>query len=138
MNKYTMSDITQGLKESFEVTITKEMMDSFKAITGDVNPLHTDEDFAKANNYPDKVVYGMLTSSFLSTLAGVYLPGENSLIREVEVKMKKAVFVGDRLTITGEVTDVNKDFNIFEMKVTIINQDGEKVLRGKMQMGVLK
>jgi len=138
MNKYTMKDIKVGLKESFSVTVTSEMMDGFKAITGDINPLHTDEAFAKANGFADKVVYGMLTSSFLSTLAGVYLPGENSLIREVEVKMKKTVFVGDTLTVTGEVSEINTDFNIFVMKVTIVNQDGEKVLRGKMQMGVLK
>lgn len=138
MNKYTMKDIQIGLKESFSVTVTAEMMDKFRDITGDINPLHTDEEFAKSNDYPDRVVYGMLTSSFLSTLAGVYLPGENSLIREVEVKMKKAVFVGDTLTISGQVSEINTDFNIFVMKVTIVNQNGEKVLRGKMQMGVLK
>lgn len=138
MNKYTMSDIRIGLKESFTVEITADMMSAFKAITGDINPLHTDREFAKANGYSDNVVYGMLTSSFLSTLAGVYLPGENSLIREVEVKMKKAVYVGDKLTVTGEVSEINSDFNIFVMKVTIVNQNNEKVLRGKMQMGVLK
>jgi len=138
MNRYTMKDIKVGICENFEVTVTKDMMESFRIITGDVNPLHTDESFAKGKGYPDTVVYGMLTSSFLSTLAGVYLPGENSLIREVEVKMKKPVFAGDVLKVTGEVTEVNADFNIFVMKVSIVNQNGDKVLRGKMQMGVLE
>lgn len=138
MNKYTIDDIYVGLKESFQVTITESMMEAFRNITGDINPLHTDEEFAKSKSYPDKVVYGMLTSSFLSTLAGVYLPGEKSLIREVEVKMKKPVFVGDELIVSGEVTEVNSDFKIFSMKVEIVNQKGDKVLRGKMQMGVLE
>ena len=137
MNSYSIDDISVGLKESFKVTVTDSMMQAFRDITGDINPLHTDENFAKGKNYPDKVVYGMLTSSFLSTLAGVYLPGEKSLIREVEVKLKKPVFVGDELTVSGEVTEVNKDFKIFSMKVAITNQAGEKVLRGIMQMGVL-
>jgi len=137
MNKYTIEDIQIGLKESFSVVISDRMMDSFREMTGDINPLHTDSDFAKDKNYPDKVVYGMLTSSFLSTLAGVYLPGEKSLIREVEVKMKKPVFVGDELTVCGEVTEVKSEYKIFEMKVEILNQKGDKVLRGKMQMGVL-
>lgn len=137
MNSYSIDDISVGLKESFKVTVTDSMMQAFRDITGDINPLHTDENFAKGKNYPDKVVYGMLTSSFLSTLAGVYLPGEKSLIREVEVKLKKPVFVGDELTVSGEVTEVNKDFKIFSMKVAITNQAGEKVLRGVMQMGVL-
>lgn len=137
MNYYTMEDIQIGLKESFKATVTENMMTAFREITGDINPLHTDEEFAKSRNYQDKVVYGMLTSSFLSTLAGVYLPGEKSLIREVEVKMKKPVFVGDELTISGEVVEIMPEYNIFSMKVEIVNQKGEKVLRGKMQMGVL-
>lgn len=137
MNNYKIQDINVGLKESFEVNITEAMMESFRNITGDNNPLHTDSDFAKERNYPDRIVYGLLTSSFLSTLAGVYLPGENSLIREVDTKYVKPVFVGDTLTVTGEVSEVNADFNIFTMKVTIVNQKGEKVVRGKMQMGVL-
>jgi len=138
MNRYSFEEIHKGLKESFSVTVTEEMMKAFRDISGDINPLHTDKGFANSKNYPDKVVYGMLTSSFLSTLAGVYLPGENSLIREVEVKMKKPVFVGDELTVTGEVSEVNTDFRIFTMNVTITNGKGEKVLRGKMQMGVLE
>lgn len=137
MNKYTIQDIVVGLKESFSIDITESMLEAFRGITGDVNPMHTDSEFAKSRNFPDKIVYGLLTSSFLSTLAGVYLPGENSLIREVDTKYVKPVFVGDNLTITGEVTEVNYDFSIFTMKVTITNQKGEKVVRGKMQMGVL-
>ncbi|MBQ9091319.1 MAG: hypothetical protein IJY52_03500, partial [Anaerotignum sp.] len=47
----------------------------FLAITGDINPLHNDQEFAQKQGHPDKVAFGMLTASFLSTLAGVYLPG---------------------------------------------------------------
>lgn len=138
MNEYKFADIKVGLKESFTVTITEDFVEKFRAISGDINPLHTDSDFARQQGFEDKVVYGMLTSSFLSTLAGVYLPGKYSLIREVEIKMKKPVFVGDVLTITGEVTQVNEDFKIFTMKTSIVNQKNDKVLRGTMQMGVLE
>ncbi len=138
MNKYCLDDLYIGMTEGFEATITEQMMETFRGITGDINPLHTDAEFAKGKGYEDKVVYGMLTSSFLSTLAGVYLPGENSLIREVEVKMKKPVYVGEVLRIEGEISEINRDFGIFTMKVTITNGTGEKVLRGKMQMGVLQ
>lgn len=137
MNQYTIDDINVGLKESFSVTVTEAMMEAFLNTTGDINPLHNDESFAKEKGFKSRVVYGLLTSSFLSTLAGVYLPGERSLIREVDVKLKKPVFVGDELTVSGEVTEVNRDFKIFEMKVEIVNQNKDKVLRGKMQMGVL-
>ena len=101
MNEYTYEEIQIGQKESFKVTVTEEMLSSFKNITGDVNPLHNDEEYALEKGYPGRVSYGMLTASFLSTLAGVYLPGKYSLIHEVKLKFAKPVFIGDELTIEG-------------------------------------
>ncbi len=135
MNTYTYDEIEVGQAESFTVTVTEDMLTSFKAITGDNNPLHNDEDFAKAKGQPGRVAYGMLTASFLSTLAGVYLPGERSLIQQVEIKFAKPVYIGDTLTVTGQVAEKNDTVQRIELKVTITNQDGAKVLRGKM--GVL-
>lgn len=138
MNQYQFKDIYIGLKEEFQVTVTLDMLAQFCKMTGDVNPLHTDENFAKAKGYESNVAYGMLTASFLSTLAGVYLPGERSLIHSVESKFTKPVYVGDTLTVSGQVMECNEMFSVFTMKTTIVNQNGEKVLRGKMQVGILE
>ena len=137
MNKYRFDEIQVGLTESFEVTITEEQLAAFGQMTGDYNPLHSREEFAREKGFPGKVAYGMLTASFLSTLAGVYLPGENSLIHSVEVKFTKPVLVGDVLRITGEVKEKNDHFPVFSMNVTILNQNSEKVLRGTMKVGVI-
>ena len=138
MNYYVFDEIVEGMEESFTVTVTHEMMEAFLKITGDVNPLHTDVAFAKEKGYDSCVVYGMLTASFLSTLAGVYLPGKNSLIHSVETKFIKPVFEGDVLTVSGKVTEKRELFSAFVMKVEIRNQHNEKVLRGNMQIGVMK
>jgi len=138
MNKYTFDEINIGQEESFCVTITEEMMDSFRNITGDVNPLHTDEVFAKEKGYEKKVAYGMLTASFLSTMAGVYMPGENSLIQSVEVKFSKPVFAGNVITYTGKVSEKNDTFNFIVLKVAGTLEDGTKVLKATMQIGVLR
>ena len=132
MNNYKFDELTVGMTESFKVTITKAMLEAFKGITGDVNPLHNDEEFAKAKGHPGRVAYGMLTASFLSTLAGVYIPGERSLIQQVETKFAKPVYIGDELTVTGEITELVESVQRLELKVTITNQDGKKVLRGTM------
>lgn len=137
MNSYTYDQLTIGMSESFTVTVTEEMLDSFKAITGDINPLHNDESFAKEKGMPGRVAYGMLTASFLSTLAGVYLPGERSLIQQVEIKFAKPVFIGDVLTVTGQIVEKNDSVSRIELKTTITNQDGKKVLRGKMDIMVI-
>lgn len=137
MNEYRYEDIHIGMEESFTVTVTEEMMDGFREITGDINPLHNDEAYAHEQGFDARVTYGMLTSSFLSTLAGVYLPGKYSLIRSVELKFPKPVMVGDELTVSGEVTDMNDDFRFITLKVAIRNQHGDKVCRGKMEIGVM-
>lgn len=132
MNNYKFEELSVGMTESFKVSITEAMLDAFKGITGDVNPLHNDEEFAKAKGHPGRVAYGMLTASFLSTLAGVYIPGERSLIQQVETKFAKPVYIGDELTVTGEITELVESVQRLELKVTITNQDGKKVLRGTM------
>lgn len=137
MNRYRFEEIEVGMEETFEVRMTAKMMEAFFEITGDCNPLHADETFAQKKGYASCVCYGMLTASFLSTLAGVYLPGERSLIHSVETKFVKPVFPGDVLTVCGSVAEKNELFSTIRLKVAITNQKGEKVLRGNMQIGVL-
>ncbi len=136
MNDYTYEEITAGQKESFTVTVTEDMMDKFRAITGDDNPLHNDEDYARLEGHPGRVVYGMLSASLLSTLAGVYLPGKRSLIHEVKIKFAKPVYIGDALTVEGVVDEKHDVYSLLVLKVTIRNQSGEKVCRGAMQVSV--
>ena len=64
MNHYTLAEMVPGLTEEFTVTVTAEMMEAFRTITGDVSPIHIDADYAKDRGYPGRVVYGMLGASF--------------------------------------------------------------------------
>lgn len=137
MNEYTYDEIAIGQKESFSVTVTEEMMNSFRDITGDINPLHNDKDYAISKGHPDRVVYGMLTGSLLSTLAGVYLPGKRSLIQEVKLKFAKPVYIGDTLTVEGVVEEKHDSYSLIILKVTIRNQNGDKVCRARMQISVI-
>lgn len=135
MNSYLFSELKVGTKESFEVTISQDMMDSFRAITGDINPLHNDELYAIKRGYHGAVCFGMLTASLLSTLAGVYLPGEHCLIQEVDTKFVKPVYVGDHLTVVGEIIEINDTVKQAVVKAVIKNQEDKKVLRAKMKVG---
>lgn len=138
MNHYTLADMTPGLTESFTVTVTEEMMDAFRAITGDCSPIHLDADYAKGRGYPGRVVYGMLGASFFSTLAGVYLPGEHCLLHGVDCKFAKPIFIGDTLTVTGTVVSVSEAVAEAEIKAVITNQDGKKVTRGVIRAGLAR
>ena len=138
MNTYTYDQIEIGHKESFTVTVTEADMDKFREITGDVNPLHADRKYAEDHGHKDRVVFGMLTASYLSTLAGVYLPGERSLIHSVKTKFSGAVYPGDTLTIEGTVTEKNDTFELIIIKVLMRNQNNEKVCKAEMQVGLIR
>lgn len=136
MNHYQYDDIIVGMEEKFCVQITEEMLDLFRKITSDNNPLHCDEEYAKAKGKNGRVVYGMLTSSFLSTLAGMYLPGEKSLVQSVDVKFLKPVYIGDILEIKGIVEEKHDVFQRIDLKVIVTRENMEKVLKGKMKIGI--
>lgn len=138
MHNYCYEELYVGQSEEFSLEITEEMMLRFREITGDINPLHNDDAFAARHHYPQRVVYGMLTASFLSTLAGVYLPGEKCLIQSVETKFTNPVYVRDKLLVKGEIQELNDSVRQIVLKVTIMNQDGKKVLRGSMKLGVVQ
>lgn len=142
MNEYTFAEISPGMKASFGKEITLEMENGFREISGDDNPLHRDDEFAReagGGKFPGHAVFGMLTASFYSTMAGMYLPGKYSLIHSFdEISFLKPVFVGDKLTITGEVTGKEETLNLIHLKVTIRNQNNKLVSRARMKILVLK
>ena len=138
MNSYTLAELRPGMTESFTVTVTEEKMELFRQLSGDESPIHIDAEYAQQRGYPGRVCYGMLGASFFSTLAGVYLPGEHCLLHSVESKFAKPIFIGDTLTITGKVDEVNDVFGEITIKATITNQDGKKVTRGVIKAGVAK
>ena len=76
MNEYRYEDLQIGMSESFSVEIREDMLSRFLSITDDFNPLHNDEVFAREKGFAGKVVYGMLTMSFMSTLGGVLSSGK--------------------------------------------------------------
>ncbi len=137
MNNYTIETIEVGASAQFSVTVTEEMRTQFCDLTGDVNPLHNDEAYAQARGYQGRVVFGMLCASLYSTLAGVYLPGEHCLLHEVDTKFKRPVFVGDTLTVKGEVVEKSEAVRQITVKASIVNQDGVTVNKATMKAGVL-
>ncbi len=138
MNEYRFDEITVGQTETFTRVMTAEMEDAFRGITGDFNPLHRDDSFAREvgqGRFQGHVSFGMLTASLCSTLAGVYLPGKYSLIHSIDsIGFKKPVYVGDTLTVTGTVAAKQEDLKLILVEVRIRNQDQKLVLKADMKI----
>jgi 3-hydroxybutyryl-CoA dehydratase len=137
MNEYKFLDIVVGLEESFEVKIDASKMDKFLDISNDINPLHIDNNYAKEKGFSNRVVYGLLTSSFYSTLVGVYLPGKYGILQGVDIQFSKPVYIGDTLKISGKVIYINKAYKQIEIKAFITNKNNEKVSKATIKTGVL-
>ena len=137
MNSYKFVDINVGLEQSISVRVNSEKQDKFLKISGDINPLHTDAEYSKSKGFSDRIVYGMLTSSFFSTLVGVYLPGKYSILQGIDIQFYEPVFIDDILTITGKVSYINEAYKQLEIKAVIINQDNKKVSKATIKVGVM-
>ncbi len=137
MNNFSYDEISIGDMQQFAVTVTEDMFLYFNNLSGDTNPLHTDEKYAQNKGHKGKVAYGMLTAAFYSTLCGVYLPGEHSLIHGIELKFNKPVYTNDTLDIVGTVEKKYDKFNLLKLSATITRrEDGMIVSSAVIQVGV--
>lgn len=135
MNEYKFDSIVMNQRAEFEVIITSAMLDKFKEITGDINPMHINDSYAKEQGYESKLVYGMLTASFYSTLVGVYLPGKYCIFQECNTSFNKPVYVNDKLCISGEVVEIHDVLKRITIKAVIKNQDNKKVSKATLIVG---
>lgn len=136
MNEYRLADVFVGLSHSFHVDLNTQMMEQFKKMSGDINPLHTDTAFAVSYGYRDRVSYGMLTASFYSTLIGVYLPGRYALLQGVDASFVAPVFPGDKLFVYGEITSIHRVLRQIEIKAYVSDACGKKISKAKIRVGV--
>lgn len=136
MNSFRFSDLKVGHTEAFTVEVDEKAMQAFLEISGDNNPLHVDTEVARARGFQNRVVYGMLSSSFYSCLVGVHLPGKNCLLQGIEITFLSPVYIGDRLTVQGEIVFLNEAYRFAEIKAVITNQSGQKVSRAKIKVGL--
>ena len=137
MNEYKLSNIKIGLEESFSVVIDSSKLDKFLDISNDLNPLHVDNAYAKEKGFDGRVVYGLLTASFYSTLVGVHLPGKYCILQSIDTQFLKPVYIGETLTISGTISYINEAFKQIEIQATIVNQNGQKVSKATIKTGLI-
>ena len=136
MNDYGWDDLTLGMSAQFDVEVTSELMTAFANLSGDVNPLHMDDQFAQNAGFPGRVVFGMLTASFYSRLVGVYLPGKRALLDGIDLEFKSPAFIGDRLSVSGEIAFLNDTYHRCEIKAHIRNAAGKLISKATIRAGL--
>ena len=130
LSKYTFDEIEIGFTKQFQITITETMLDDFTKLSGDFNPLHTDNEYAVSSGFHGRVCHGMLLGSFFSRLIGMYLPGKHALHFSQSLKFVNPCIINEKVTVKGEVLDKSAASKIITIKTTITNASKKIIVDG--------
>jgi len=122
-------DLKVGQSASIENTVTEEDVQAFGKATGDMNPVHFDEAYAKNTLFRGRVAHGVLSIGFISALLGMKLPGEGTIFVSAKVEFKAPVRIGDTVVTTGTVKEIGERRRVVMECVCTVN--GNPVVVGE-------
>ncbi|GHS86441.1 dehydrogenase [Synergistales bacterium] len=133
---YTFDELSVGLSASLSRVITREDITRFAEVTGDRNPIHLDEEFAREFRIGKKplgrnIAHGMLSAGMLSAVLGTQLPGPGGVYMSQTLSFKKPVFIGDTITAKVEIIDLNPEKHHIRASTVCVNQDEVVVVDGE-------
>lgn len=129
LHGYFFEDLEIGMTASFGKTITEADVLAFAGVSGDINPSHINEEFAKTTRMKTRVAHGMLSASLISAVLGCKLPGPGCLYVNQTSNFRAPVMIGDTVTARVAVTRLDAKRNLVEFETTC-EVDRETVVDG--------
>ena len=129
-NDLSYDDILIGQQDSFIIKITESMVEKFSNLSGDLNPLHMDNEFAESSSFNKRIVHGMLLASFFSQLIGMKLPGKNALYFSQTLNFRSPCYIDDEIEVVGEVIEKSDSTQIITLSTTIFNKSKTCLIDG--------
>lgn len=131
LENVTFDELKIGRKASLTRTLTQKDIDLFAAVSGDVNPAHMDPEYAKNDAFHGVIGHGMWPGALISSVLGTILPGPGTIYLEQDIRFKKPVRIGDRLTVSVTVAKKREDKPVVTLDCLCVNENGETVVEGK-------
>lgn len=119
-----------GEEASFSKTIGECDIHQFAGITGDFNPVHLNEEYARKTRFERRVAHGMLSMSLAGAVLGMMLPGVGTVLVELSTQFKRPVFIGDTITATARLAEKLEEKKRVRVQVEWYNQREEQVMEG--------
>jgi len=120
-----------GQRATVSKTITHADIEAFAALTGDRNPLHLDDAFARRSRFGRPIAHGTLVAGVISAALGMVLPGPGAIYLSQTLKFLKPVYPGDTVTATVEVTAYRENKGVVTLRTVCANQSGDVVVDGE-------
>jgi phosphate acetyltransferase len=130
LENVTFDELIIGRQGTLSRTLTQDDITLFAVMSGDVNPAHMDPEYAKSDIFHGIVGQGIWTASLISALLGTVMPGPGTIYLEQDIRFKKPVRIGDKITVTAVVHDKRADKLIVTLDCKAVNQRGETVAEG--------
>lgn len=127
----TIDELKIGDRAEFSKTVSESDIYQFAGITGDFNPAHMNEEYAKKTFFKTRIAHGMLSAGFISTVIGTKLPGTGSIYINQTLNFLAPVRIGDTITARVEVIEIMDAKKRVRLKTECVNQAGKQVLDGE-------
>lgn len=129
--RFTIDQLEIGQEASFSKTITEADVSIYAGITGDLNPAHINEEYAKNTMFKGRIAHGMLGAGLISAVLGTKLPGPGTIYISQNLKFTAPVQFGDTVTATVRVKSKDEEKNRVIMETICTTQKGKDVILGE-------
>lgn len=125
--------------DAFSTTreITDALVRGFAELSGDFNPIHIDEEFAKTTRFGRRIAHGMLSGALISSVLGYEFSERKIVYLSQTLKFAAPVFIGDTITVTATVKSIREDKPVVTLDTICTNQDGHSVVIGEAAVMIL-
>jgi 3-hydroxybutyryl-CoA dehydratase len=131
MKELSFEDIEVGQSAVRKRTITESDILKYAEVTGNYNPIHVDEEFAKTTIFRKRMAPAFLVSSMISAILGTQLPGPGAIYLKQSLDFTTPVRIGDEITARVEVTSKDSKQKTVKLKTICFNQRGSTVIEGE-------
>lgn len=129
-----MENLHIGQSATYTKTFHDDDIRLFSTISGDDNPIHLDDEYAKQTIFKRRIVQGFLTGSLISAIIANKLPGRGSIYLNQDMNFLKPVFIGDTITAKVIIKDIDINKSYYFLDTFCLNQNNELVLSGSAKV----
>lgn len=136
LENFTFDELTIGQTASYSKTVEERDIRLFAAVSGDVNPVHLDADYAATTPFGERIAHGMLTGAVISAALAMEMPGPGTVYLGQSLRFRAPVKIGDTVTVELEVTDKQDRRKTASIDCRVYNQDRRLVASGSAEVVV--
>ena len=126
-----------GDKVERQLVVSEQLVNNFSTLSGDFNPLHTNDKFAKSKGFLGRVAHGSILNLMISSIVGMSLNDDNVMLLSQRTSHKKPIFIDDVINAIGTIFNISTSVGVIEMKLKFKNQNQVLVAQGSCSLKCL-